>query len=219
MKLVIASALIAIFVFGANLDPVDLSEIGMTVEIPESWSPNGSMIQTTAGEFYRQVYEKTYSKPDSNRIVVGSMGYSAYAIDSTMLPDLAAYQSHQFNIEMYGYYGWYKRWLWAQGKRQFSESYDVFFLERLSDLQGNPTYEWLEHEVLADSDARKVLKDAFAIEFKWKPKNSEVAMQAQLYYIVEGPRCFRIQIGGTQLNFDENRATYEEVLGSIGFLE
>ena len=230
MKFIIAPLVVVVLLAGtadriphlmrgnAKTKAVDLSQIGMKVDLPSSWAPNGSMIKTTVGEFHRQVYEKVYTKPDSNRVIVGSIGYSAFSVDSTLLPDLAAYQAHEFKIEMYGYYGWYKRWLWSQGKRQFRESYEVFFLDRMSDLQGNPTYEWIEYEVLKNSDPRKAIKDAFAVEFKWRPKSTEIEMQAQLYYLTEGARCYRIQVGGTHLNFEENRDTYAEVMRSIGFI-
>ena len=198
---------------------VDLSEIGLTLQLPSTWQPNGQLVKTTAADYHRHVYSKPYEKPDSLRVVAGFAGFAAFSVDSTLLPSANAYSSHEMRIEMFSYYGWYKRWLWSQGKSKFRESPEEYFEHRMSDLQGNPQYVWVEHEILGDSDPRKVIEGAFAIEYEWQPKASPIEVKGQQYYVVVGERCYRFQIEGSSLHFEENRPLYEDILRQLQYLE
>lgn len=198
---------------------IDLSEIGLHMKIPETWESNGAMIKRTLGEYHREVLEEPYQKSDSSKLLIGYAGFSGLEVDSTLLPDASAYASHQLNVEMHGHYGWYRRWLWSQGKRRFRESFRDFFEERIDGTMGYTGFEQLELEELDESDPRMIINDAFAFEYEWRPESIDVTFKGQMYFIVKGDRAYRLQVEGVGRYYEQHRPTYDEVLRSIEFVE
>ena len=194
---------------------IELDEIRVSFELPAQWNPNGAMIKTTVGQFKQQTTGAPYEKPDRNDVAAGVIGYTSFSVDSTLLPAAEAYEFHELGIEMYGYYDWYQRWLWSQGKRKLTESAEAYFEERMKDLQGTPKYEWLDVEMLPQGDTRKVIEDAYAFEYAWQPTGTEIPMKGQIYFVVSGNRCYRLRIEGVQQHFEKHIPMYNGILQSM----
>ncbi len=186
---------------------VDHSDIGISLEIPVSWDSTYYNMLTKQG--YYGTMGKAYEEPDSNDIHVAFLSYQEIEIDSTLLPAAEAFDFHSLNIRMFGYHGWYKRWLWSQGKASLMSQSSAFSEKKVEEFVSS------NEEVLADDDPRKIIKDAHAIEYEFKKAPPHVGSKGQIYWFVRNERCYRIAIEGVSTYYEENRAMYNDVLAKM----
>ena len=207
---------LVLFILGATsiqkdvLRELDFQEMGVQLTVPEGWEEN-HVFGVTRKAHYEMIGE-AYSKPDSASLAHGLLYFFDFTVDSTALPAPEAYDYSALFIEMHGYFGKYRRWLWANGRKSLFQKAAVL-KSSVNDI------EYQHVKVLKDGDARKIFNGVYAVEVSHKKKEAEVGSISQVYFIVKGDRCFRIAIEGTENKFEENRALYNQILASIRFTE
>lgn len=187
---------------------LEYEDLGIVLEIPDTWENTFYDMLTKRGK-YAQMGEK-YEGADSLSIMQAFLHFQELEVDSTLLPAVEAYDFHNLSIKINGSYGWYDRWLWSQGKTSLFEHFTT-----LTGMAEAEEFTVINEEVLSGDDGRKIIKEAYAIEYEYKKKEAQAASKGQIYWVVRGERCYRIQLEGVSLHYEENRQMYEAVLASM----
>lgn len=188
---------------------VDLSEIGITFTLPDTWRQNGPMLKQTWSDYYLASGQEG-DHPDGDELVFGFNTYIHHYVDSTLLPAPEAYRMHFLTIRMEGYYSWFRRWLWSMGKRSLWE--DIPVVTRAG-------VEILKQEVLAGDDPRNVIDGAYGIEYEIMPETAIVPTKGRMFFVTRGTRCYLIALESDLIHYEEYRPTHDAVLRSMAFVD
>lgn len=189
-------------------DPVavDYSAIGLTFAVPAGWEEVGPLMLVSKADYARR-RGTSYAGADSSAAIYGHGLLVTTRVDSSMLPDPAAYAHHIVQVRMEGFHGWYGRFLFSLGRKSIGQPFPFH----------PPDVRWVEEDVLADTDVRNLFPDGYAIAYAYQKMDAPVAIQGQIYYIIRGKRCYQIVIEGVQDHFDASWPSYEAVLKSMRF--
>ncbi len=186
--------------------PIDYSAIGLTFEVPAGWEEVGPLMLVSKAEYERKRNNR-YTGADSSAAIYGHGLLVTTRVDSSMLPDPAAYAHRIVQVRMEGFHGWYGRFLFSLGRKSIGQSFPFH----------PPDVRWIEEEVLADTDPRNLFPDGYATAYAYQKTDAPIAIQGQIYYVIRGTRCYQIVIEGVRDHFDANWPVYESVLKSMRF--
>jgi hypothetical protein len=185
---------------------IDYSAIGLTFEVPAGWEEMGPLILISKAEYARR-RGTTYAGADSNAAIYGHGLLVTSRVDSSMLPDPAAYVHHIVQVRMEGFHGWYGRFLFSLGRKSLLQPFPFH----------PPDVRWIVEEVLTANDPRNLFPDGYGVAYSYQKSDAPIAIQGQIYYIIRGTRCYQIMVEGVKDHYEATLLEYEAVLRSMRF--
>ena len=181
----------------------DYAEIGLSFLLPANWEHDG--LNTTTKAAFIKEFGWNYDKPDANDIWNAFGSFSSISIDSTLLPNDAAFEMHKMTIFVNRAQTMYRQWLCKQRRENILDSKPLI----------NNGFALVKEDWVRSVNLPRNLPDASAKSYQYYTGEVYLLTQGHVYTFIHQDKCYEIKIESTTSDPTGSIRLHERIINSL----